>query len=192
MDKKTFALRMLSTAVGYLGVSRDNNRDQVTRFLNLFGLPFAGPDGSPFPFCDAGVGYSAAKAYCDLWGIGYSTASAVSVFRSVLPDVADLSFLPSAACRVTQADAVRRGSWLDAGDLDANPADILPGWLVLYSWPDGTEADHIGIVEHDNGDTISTIEFNTSGIIDGSQVNGGAVARKVRPYNHILGFVRTY
>ena len=192
MDKKTFALKMLSAAIGYLGVTRDNNREQVTRFLNLFGLTFAGPDGSPYPFCDAGVGYSAAKAYCDVAGIGYSAQNAVSVFRSVLDDVAALSFLPSASCRITQDDAVKRGAWLDAGDLDATPQAILPGWLVLYSWPDGEEADHIGIVEHDNGDTIGTCEFNSSGVVDGSQVNGGAVVRKSRPYTHILGFVRTY
>lgn len=193
LDKKTFALQMLKTMLTYLGVNRHDNREQITRWCALMGLPFADAAGNPTSFCDIAVAWCACHAYCDLTGTAYNAGNAVAVFRTVLQDVDALSFLPSAACRITQADAIRRGTWLDAGDLDASPQDILPGWLVLYSWPDGDEADHIGIVEVDHGDSIGALEANTTGPnAQGSQINGGTVARKQRPYNHILGFVRTY
>lgn len=64
----------------------------------------------------------------------------------------------------------KAGIWEQNGSV--TPA---PGWIITYNWDDGTQpndgfADHIGIVEKVEGNTITTIEGNTG--------NGGVVARK--------------
>lgn len=64
----------------------------------------------------------------------------------------------------------KAGIWEENGSV--TPA---PGWIITYNWDDGTQpndgfADHIGIVEKVEGNTITTIEGNTG--------NGGVVARK--------------
>ena len=50
------------------------------------------------------------------------------------------------------------------------------------------DADHVGIVERVNANSIITIEGNTSA--SGSQDNGGAVLRKERYYKNIVGAAR--
>lgn len=64
----------------------------------------------------------------------------------------------------------KKGIWEENGSLTPQP-----GWIITYNWDDGTQpndgfADHIGIVEKVEGNTITTIEGNTG--------NGGVVARK--------------
>jgi hypothetical protein len=188
VDRKALALHALQIAKGYVGVSRDRDREQVTRFLEVFGLPFADQYGHPLPFCDAGFGYSTLKAYCDMQGVPYTADNAVAVFRSVLPAVQANYLYLSASCEETRQDAIRRGIWLDAGDCDSG-IDILPGWAVLYNWQNGEAAHHIGCVAEDEGDLILDTEFNTSSASDG---NGGAVATRSRNWNSILGFIKTY
>ena len=63
-----------------------------------------------------------------------------------------------------------------------------PGDIVLYQFDSDDYADHVGIVEYNNGDSVVAIEGNTSSY--GSQDNGGAVLRKLRPYSVILGAYR--
>lgn len=62
-----------------------------------------------------------------------------------------------------------------------------PGDLVLFQFDKDSAADHIGIIEKDNGDTITCIEGNTS---PNSDANGGAVMRRVRKKSLIMAVVR--
>ena len=189
IDKKDLALRTLAIAKGYVGISRATDKEQISKFLAVFDLPFADAFGNPTPFCDAGYGYSTLKAYCDQQGVPYTADSAVDVFKRVLPIVRRDYLYLSASCEETRQDAIRRGIWLDAGDLDADPKDILPGWPVLYNWNGGDTAHHIGCVSKDKGDLILDVEMNTSSQSNG---NGGAVATRERSYGSILGFIRLY
>lgn len=64
----------------------------------------------------------------------------------------------------------KAGIWEQNGSVTPQP-----GWIITYNWDDGTQpndgfADHIGIVEKVEGNTITTIEGNTG--------NDGVVARK--------------
>lgn len=64
----------------------------------------------------------------------------------------------------------KAGIWEQNGSVTPQP-----GWIITYNWDDGTQpndgfADHIGIVEKVEGNTITTIEGNTG--------NSGVVARK--------------
>lgn len=63
-----------------------------------------------------------------------------------------------------------------------------PGDLVLFDFK-GTHKwrDHVGIVVAQTGDTLSTIEGNTSVTSDD---NGGAVMRRTRYISQVTGFVR--
>lgn len=63
------------------------------------------------------------------------------------------------------------------------------GDIVYFDW-NGGEVDHVGIVEKVNGNTIHTIEGNTSRGIIGSQSNGGYVARRTRTMRNIKGIIR--
>lgn len=62
-----------------------------------------------------------------------------------------------------------------------------PGDLVFFQFDADAAADHIGIIEKDNGDTISTIEGNTS---TSSNDNGGAVMRRLRKKSLIMAVAR--
>jgi hypothetical protein len=55
----------------------------------------------------------------------------------------------------------------------------------------GAAAQHVGIVESADADTLRTIEFNTS---VPNQPNGGAVARKNRDNakKFVIGYERTW
>lgn len=75
--------------------------------------------------------------------------------------------------------------------------DPRPGDLVFFMWPAVSPAGrgtppvcHVGIVEAVRSDgKLVTLEGNTSSTVDGSQYNGGTVARKVRS-QYIVGYVR--
>lgn len=62
-----------------------------------------------------------------------------------------------------------------------------PGDLVFFQFDSDAAADHIGIIEKDNGDTISTIEGNTS---VGNDSNGGCVMRRTRKKSLIMAVAR--
>ena len=62
-----------------------------------------------------------------------------------------------------------------------------PGDLVFFQFDKDAASDHIGIIEKDNGDTITTIEGNTS---PNSDANGGAVMRRTRKKSLIMAVAR--
>lgn len=59
--------------------------------------------------------------------------------------------------------------------------------MVFFQFDDDAASDHIGIIEKDNGDTIITIEGNTS---TSSDHNGGTVMRRTRKKSLIMAVAR--
>lgn len=188
---RQFALHQLRIAKGFVGTTRKNNKPQVTRFLNLFGLPFADSKGKPYAFCASGIGWCGAKTYCDLHDIQYTAENAVAVFRSVLDEVAKLFYKPSPRCSVMIADAKKRGTWRTK----EQAGEMLPGDIAFFQMDDDPEADHVEFVEFppedktpEENDPFGTVGFNTTLKI-GSQTNGGAVAQKVRTVGELYGWI---
>lgn len=64
---------------------------------------------------------------------------------------------------------------------------VGPGWLALYNFDGGSEAQHIGVVESIHSDHLVAIEGNTSGE---NPADGGMVARMQRPYSYVLGYAK--
>jgi hypothetical protein len=65
-----------------------------------------------------------------------------------------------------------------------------PGDIVYFDWGGDGVADHVGIIEQNNGSYVTTIEGNTSNGSSGSQSNGGCVARRTRSWGVIKAIVR--
>lgn len=63
-----------------------------------------------------------------------------------------------------------------------------PGDIVFYQFDNDDYADHVGIVESVDKDTITAIEGNTSE--SGSQSNGGQVLRKIRKKTLVMAYAR--
>lgn len=176
-----FGTLLIEQAKGWLGKSRANDRDDIAKLLALFGLPFA-YQGNPVPFCAAGVSYLASRVYADATGGGFDLVS-------FLPDVDHHHFVPSPSVWDMFYVAMGKRRWVDA-----KPKTLIPraGWLVVYDF--GKGADHVGIVEAADGSTLTTIEFNTvPENAQGSDANGGAVARRHRKYTlpTVKGFINT-
>jgi hypothetical protein len=64
---------------------------------------------------------------------------------------------------------------------------VGPGWLALYNFVGGSEAEHVGVVEKILPTHLVAIEGNTSGT---NPADGGMVARMERPYSYVLGYAR--
>lgn len=62
-----------------------------------------------------------------------------------------------------------------------------PGDIVLMSWYAKRNADHVGLLEANNGSTLTTIEGNTS---VGNNGNGGMVMRRTRKKSEVLAIIR--
>ena len=185
-DSKTFALELLEVCSEYLGIDRSNNLDQVSRFLKLFNLDVR--DGKRWmPYCAAGLGFAAAKNLCNLSDIKYDANNALGVFKSVLPTIRNRYFLPSPSCFRIRDHAIKQNKWLV--NSAANRKLVKPGYLILFQFDSDTLPDHIGIVKSIDSDSVQTIEFNTG---DVDNINGGAVARKDRPFKVIQGFIKLY
>ena len=93
--------------------------------------------------------------------------------------------LPTASCSVIVAN--NRGTSRSKTVSQARPGDI-----VLFDWNPsaGDGADHVGIVESNNGSYLTTIEGNTSSGSSGSQSNGGGVWRRTRAYSTVYAIYR--
>jgi hypothetical protein len=70
--------------------------------------------------------------------------------------------------------------------------DARPGDWLYFNWPGGDFVDHVGLFMHRDGDSVHTIEGNTSSGNDtsGSQSNGGGVFARVRDRSLIAAVVR--
>ena len=66
-------------------------------------------------------------------------------------------------------------------------SDYKPGDIVFFNFSGGTGAAHVGILEQDHGQTVTTIDGNTG---SGNEANGGAVQRRTRNKKYIVGAAR--
>ncbi len=118
----------VATEQALLGISRAKHADQVTQYLDLMRLPYA--DGSPLPFCAAGLSWAACKAYCDVNKdhIAYNKYNIIPRFRSIIGDIREYYFLPHAQCKaMADYSKGKLGNWVD------KKADPLPGWIVFIT-----------------------------------------------------------
>jgi len=185
-NSKDFALHLINVCEEYLGVSRGENLEQVSRFLKLFNLNVK--DGSRWmPFCAAGLSFAAAKNFCNLSNIEYDADNAISKFKSVLPTIRNRYFLPSPSCFRIRDFAIKQSKWLP--NSASNRTKVKPGYLILFQFDSDSLPDHIGLVKSIDSNSVQTIEFNTS---DSDNTNGGSVARKDRSFKNIQGFVKLY
>jgi hypothetical protein len=192
VDRPKLALQTLQVAKTQVGFNRGKNREQITQYLNLYGLDFVDNDKNLVPFCAAGVGFSACLAYRELTHQDTDlTEDDIAIkFRDSLTDVKRDFCYTDPRCASVMAAAKAAGVWVARDDGHGVLIIPQPGWLVLYSWNGGPTPQHVGIVESaSQGKPLQTIEFNTS---DTNVSNGGAVAARNRDYNHVLGYVDTY
>ena len=71
--------------------------------------------------------------------------------------------------------------------------EVLPADLVFYNFHGGTQPEHVGLAESVTHSPIlqaTSLEGNTSPGLEGSQDNGGCVARKIRYRSQIVGVAR--
>lgn len=174
-------------------VTRQSNPRQIQKFVGLFNYR-----SENVAFCAMGVAYAAIKAYCDLTPqkISYSGTNNTQTFQTLLPIIKKYYFTPSASCLFMMNEAMKRRSTQRGGWVAKGTRLPKRGWLVLFDWRNRGDGvpDHVGIVRGVGGrnlDKLYTVEFNTS-VMSGSQRNGGAVAKKVRNMDDVLGYIRTY
>lgn len=71
--------------------------------------------------------------------------------------------------------------------------EVQPADLVFYNFHGGTQPEHVGLAEsvtHSPMLQVTSLEGNTSPGLEGSQDNGGCVARKIRYRSQIVGVCR--
>lgn len=174
---------LVAGAVTHIGKSRTNNRVEITKWFDVFDLPFD-LDGKPLPFCATGLSYVAASLYARKDG---KTMLDTQTLRNYLGDVDHHHFYPTPSVLDMKLVAQGKRRWISRAQATGQLAPRA-GWLVVYDWNGDGHPDHVGLVESLQGTDLHTIEFNTS---DANATNGGAVARKIRPLGkRIQGFIR--
>ena len=179
----------MDTAEQMVGSTRQGTPSRIAEMLALYQLPMK--DRSGFvPFCAAGVGFSAALAYANLTGKTHG-ADRLRTLRSLLADIEHWYSLLPTVSGMGDMRLVEMGKrrWVDA-----RPDKPVPhrGWIVLFAWSNPDKPDHCGIVMDASSHQLHTLEFNTSGTVNGSQINGGAVLKKHRAFDQkVMGFIAT-
>lgn len=151
---------VLSVARGEIGYDRFRDPQAGTKY----GRWYAGKVGEPY-YGESGVPYCAMFVS---WVFDRAGASCAGI--------------PGAYCPYVERDAKRAGRTVAK-------ASAQPGDVVLFDWGGDGVADHVGIVEANNGSYLTTIEGNTSDG-SGSQSNGGVVARRTRSFSCVRCVVR--
>jgi len=181
-----FRERLLKEASSWVGKNRANNKEEISTLLRFFNLPFSNEKG-PIPYCAAGISYVAAMVYArKAHPTGEITSATLSNF---VAEVERYHFYPTPNVRGIQLVGEAKDNWVPAVNSEKKLAKPRPGWLVLFNW-DGQ--NHVGVVENVLKDRLQTIEFNTSPEgVAGSQRQGGAIARRNRPYpsKYVRGFM---
>lgn len=157
----TAAQRVVETARSYIGVKESPaNSNNVLFNTHYYGREvYDGLWGTTFPWCCSFVWDIFRLSNCSaLFFGGKKTASCPTLY----------TFHRRAGQLVPFEEA--RG-----------------GDIALMSWSARRNADHVGIVEARNGNTLTTIEGNTSLGNDG---NGGMVMRRNRNKGQVLAIIR--
>ena len=85
----------------------------------------------------------------------------------------------TASCTALMNFAKKNGLWVTSG--------FKPGDLILFNFDDDYTADHVGICESADTNSVTCIEGNTSITSDD---NGGCVMRRTRSTSFVLGAYR--
>ena len=85
----------------------------------------------------------------------------------------------TASCTALMNFAKKNDLWITS--------DYRPGDLILFNFDDDSSAEHIGICESADSESVTCIEGNT-GIT--SEDNGGSVMRRTRSLSFVLGAYR--
>jgi hypothetical protein len=181
-------LRMLNVAGDYLGQSKYSNPAMVRDFFQVFGMNAGDQPDNFLAFCAAGLGYCAAKAYCEVSPSPFNPSQAN--IKNAISDINRQYFRPDPLVRVMQTDAVKRKTWISQSDIRENT--IMPGWPIIFSWNHDGVANHVGLVKQQDGLHFTTIEFNTRVSTGGDQSQGGHVAIKDRDIVDVLGIIKAY
>lgn len=152
---------VLRIAGGEVGYSRWDDPKPGTKY----GRWYAGRVGDPY-YGESGVPYCAMFVSWVLDQAGVACAG-----------------FPGAYC----PDMIEEAA--DAGATLFDIRQARPGDVVFFEWNGDDETDHVGIVTENLDTCLETIEGNTSPG-DGSQSNGGVVARRRRFLNSVYGIVR--
>jgi hypothetical protein len=178
--------KMLAVASQFVGISRETAPEKITKFLELFHLPFKDDNGY-VAFCAAGVSFCALAAFVtSSFGDG---GSDLEQCRALMPDLDYYYFYPTVSCLDMYHIAAGRHRWIE--HTPKAKSVPKPGWVVLFDWSKSGVPDHCGLVTKADDKIIKTIEFNTSGPAGGSQRDGGTVATKDRNYSYVRGFIAT-
>jgi hypothetical protein len=187
--KREFPRALVSAGTKFVGSTRQSTPDRIAEILSLYRLPLKDDNGF-VPFCAAGIGFCSAMAYADLLGIGYKDGARLRTFQPLLADIEHWYYYPTVSCHDMRLVEMGKRRWVDSGV----QKKTIPrtGWIVLYAWNHPEQANHCGIILSSNAQTLHTLEFNTSGKVNGNQINGGAVVVRDRPYNaKVMGFIAT-
>ena len=182
-DKKAFFLAMREEFRRHIGQGRFNDPVYITRVLAVSSLPYV-INGVVTAFCDPFLTFLACKVLAVANHEILTDANAVRILKSYRAAVDEHYFKTESSCTLTQQAAAARGQWLDSADCGEN-TDILPAWFIVYDFGNGDR--HIGMVDVDGGDTLTTLEANTT-----AKGHSGMIAQKQRNWNCIWGYVRTY
>lgn len=143
---------VLSLARGEIGYDRFRDPEQGTKY----GRWYARQTGEPY-YGESGVPYCAMFVS---WVFAAASASCAGI--------------PAAYCPYIERDAKSAGRTV--GKTSAQAGDV-----VLFDWGNDGVADHVGIVEANNGGYLTTIEGNT---------NNGKVARRTRAFSSVRCVIR--
>jgi hypothetical protein len=91
-----------------------------------------------------------------------------------------------AFCPYIEADARSKANGFDLWKPNHNEG-VEPGWLVLFNWSGGSEAEHVEVVKEIHSDHLVCVGGNTSGT---NPSDGGMVGVETRPYSVTLGYAR--
>jgi hypothetical protein len=182
-----FAALLASTALQYVGQSRNTAKPLVSQMLELFQLPFEYKPDHPVPFCAAGLSYVVAIAYVGFWNNDktyWATHTNWDTLRGALHEIDRYHFYPSPSVWDMYYVALGKRRWLPRDSKQPKP-----GWLVIYDFGGG--ADHVGLILSATATAIHTFECNTSGKVNGNQQNGGVIAIRDRSMGTVKGYIRT-
>lgn len=117
--------------------------------------------------------------YAKQYGPVYKNAQFCAMGLSWCFDqVGALDIFPKHAYTPSGVNWFKSKGWWHTGSVN----DIPRGAILFFNFPgEPNRVSHVGIAEKDGGaGKVQTIEFNTSGTINGDQRNGRVVARKIR------------
>jgi hypothetical protein len=127
--------------------------------------------GEPYPAdWEKALGFDTGVSWCSCFASAMVNLAGGSLHESFCPTV-------EGCARVGTHGLVK---WVPNHD-----EGVGEGWLALFNWSGGTEAEHVEIVKRVEPTRLVCVGGNTSGT---EPQWGGMVAEEFRPYNFVLGY----